>query len=136
MISLIYGPKGTGKTKIILDQINDAAKKAKGNVVFIAKDTGYSVSIDFAVKCVYASEFGINSAEQLRGFVKGIIACNSDVEYLFIDGIARITNCELKELDTLFADLEDIANNNKLKLVLTISSTLENMPDFIAKYTR
>ena len=35
MIKLIYGPKGFGKTKIMLDDVNAAAAKAKGNVVFI-----------------------------------------------------------------------------------------------------
>ena len=37
MIKLIYGEKGTGKTKIILDSINDSVKTAKGNVVFISQ---------------------------------------------------------------------------------------------------
>ena len=35
MIKLIYGPKGFGKTKIIMDDVDAAAKQAKGNVVFI-----------------------------------------------------------------------------------------------------
>lgn len=132
MINLIYGPKGTGKTKIILDQINDAAKNAKGNVVFIAKEKGYTVSIDFSVKVIYASEYGVNTAEQLRGFVKGVLAGNNDIEYLFIDGIARIANEDLKELETIFADLDSI--KDKLNIVLTISSDLESMPCFVKKY--
>ena len=35
MVKLIVGLKGTGKTKIILDSVNETAKSAKGNVVFI-----------------------------------------------------------------------------------------------------
>ena len=132
MINLIYGPKGTGKTKIILDQINDSVKKAKGNVVFIAKEKGYTVSIDFAVKVIYADEFGVDSAEQLRGFIKGVLSGNNDIEYLFIDGIARIARTDLKDLESLFADLDAI--KDKINVVLTISSDLESMPCFIKKY--
>ena len=38
MIKLVYGPKGFGKTKIIKDNVNAAAKDAKGNVVFITDE--------------------------------------------------------------------------------------------------
>lgn len=133
MISLIYGPKGTGKTKIILDKINEAASKAKGNVVFVAKKREYSVAIDFSVKCVFADEYSVNSADQLRGFVKGILAGNNDIEYLFIDGIARIAQSDLNGLEALFADL-DAMTKDKINLILTISSDLESMPSFIKKF--
>jgi len=132
MINLIYGPKGTGKTKIILDKINESAKNAKGNVVFVAKEKGYSVSIDFSVKCIYADEYAVSGAEQLCGFVKGVLAVNSDIEYLFIDGIARISKTDLKDLEILFDYLDKI--QDKINIVLTISSDLAGMPDFIKKY--
>ncbi len=133
MISLIYGPKGTGKTKIILDKINEAAKNAKGNVVFVAKKREYSVAIDFSVKCIFADEYTVNSAEQLRGFVKGILAGNNDIEYLFIDGIARIAQANLNDLEALFVDLDEMTKD-KINLILTISSDLESMPSFIKKF--
>lgn len=133
MISLIYGPKGTGKTKVILDKINDAAKNAKGNVVFVAKKREYSVAIDFSVKCVFADEYKVDNVQQLRGFIKGILAGNNDIEYLFIDGIARMANANLCELEELFADLEEMAKD-KINQVLTISSDLDSMPSFIKKF--
>ncbi len=133
MISLIYGPKGTGKTKVILEKINEAAKNSKGNVVFVAKKREYSVAIDFSVKCVFADEYGVDNAQQLRGFIKGILAGNNDIEYLFIDGIARMANADLKDLELLFADL-DVMTKDKINLVLTISSDLESMPSFVKKF--
>ena len=35
MIKLIVGTKGSGKTKAMIDQINDAVKTSKGNVVVL-----------------------------------------------------------------------------------------------------
>ncbi len=134
MISLIYGPKGTGKTKIILGQINDSVKNAKGNVVFLAKGREYSVTIDFAVKCVFADEYEIDNVDKLRGFIKGMLAVNSDIEYLFIDGIARIAKCDLKDLKSVFDDLEKADKN--LKIVMTISSDFVSMPDFVKKFAK
>ena len=37
MIKLIVGTKGSGKTKAMIDQINDAVKTSKGNVVVVEK---------------------------------------------------------------------------------------------------
>ena len=39
MVYLLAGPKGTGKTQQMIEQANEAAKNANGNVVFIKKHT-------------------------------------------------------------------------------------------------
>ena len=131
MVQLIYGPKGTGKTKLIIDQANLAAEKAKGNVVFITKSKTYSVNINFDVKCVYTEDYGIDNSDALRGFVNGIAAGNYDIEYIFIDGVARITNTELENLETFF---NSIAKLTDINFVFTISADRENIPAFLGKY--
>ena len=35
MIKIIYGAKGTGKTKMMIDAANEAVKVAKGHLIFI-----------------------------------------------------------------------------------------------------
>ncbi len=131
MLKLIYGPKGSGKTKQIIDQANSAAKNAKGNVLFVTKSKTYSVNIDFSVKCVYTDDYNINSAESLRGFINGLAAANYDTQYVFIDGIARITKSDLGELESVF---ESAARLTDITFVFTVSSTVEDMPDFLKKY--
>ena len=37
MIKIIYGPKGTGKTKKIIDEANATAQDAKGLSVFVTE---------------------------------------------------------------------------------------------------
>lgn len=131
MIKLVYGPKGFGKTKIILDDVNAAAKAASGNVVFITDKKICSVSIDLNVRCVYTEEYGVNSLTAFDGFIKGLLAGNSDIEYLFIDGIARITNANIADMSDFFATLDKLAD---LKVEMTISAAKEDLPDFMLKY--
>ena len=50
MIKLIIGKKGTGKTKILIDQINDAVKSTNGNIVCIEKGDNIRRSISFRVR--------------------------------------------------------------------------------------
>ncbi|MBO4323041.1 MAG: hypothetical protein J5836_00110 [Clostridia bacterium] len=134
MIKLVYGPKGFGKTKIILDDVNAAAKVAKGNVVFITDKKICSVSIDLNVRCVYTEEYGVASLKEFDGFVKGLIAGNSDIEYLFIDGIARITKDDIANMQSFFDTIEKFSKENGLKVEMTISAAKEDLPDFMLKY--
>ena len=41
MVELLIGKKGTGKTKALIEKVNNALTVAKGNVVFISNDTSY-----------------------------------------------------------------------------------------------
>ena len=131
MIKLIYGPKGFGKTKIIMDDINAAAKTAKGNVVFITDKSICSVSIDINVRCVYTEEYGIASVEELKGFIRGRVAGNSDIEGIFIDGILRIGHCKLDELEDLFTAIKKV---DGVKFEMTVSAEKADLPKFMLEY--
>lgn len=135
MINIIYGPKGFGKTKIILDQVNSAGANAKGNVVFITDKRFSSVNIDFNVRCVYTEDYKIKCACAFNGFINGLLAGNSDIEYVFIDGFKRIVGADLEGAEDLFESFENLQKEYpNLKFVVSVSSTREDLPDYIAKY--
>ena len=43
MVELLIGKKGTGKTKSLIEKVNNALTVAKGNVVFISNDTNRNI---------------------------------------------------------------------------------------------
>lgn len=134
MIKLIYGEKGSGKTKIILDSLNETAKSALGNVVFISQKKAYSANIDFNVRCIYAEDYAIGGINGLIGFVDGLMAGNADIEYVYLDGIVRIADCTLEDTAAFFVEAEKLSAEYGVKFVLTISSDKEAMPEFLKKY--
>lgn len=134
MIKLIYGEKGSGKTKIILDSLNETAKSALGNVVFISQKKAYSANIDFNVRCIYAEDYAIGGVNGLIGFVDGLMAGNADIEYVYLDGIVRIADCTLEDTAAFFVEAEKLSAEYGVKFVLTISSDKEAMPEFLKKY--
>ena len=75
-MKIIYGPKGTGKTKIIIDSANEVAETAKGHVVFITDTNRYNHDIKYKIRLLDVSKFDIKSEDGLRGFIKGIVAAN------------------------------------------------------------
>lgn len=134
MIKLIYGEKGSGKTKVILESLNETAKTARGNVVFISQKKAYSANIDFNVRCVYTEDFAFKGVGGFIGFIDGLMAGNADIEYVYIDGILRIAECEAVDLESFFDEAEKLSKEYGVKFVLTLSSAKENLPEFMVKY--
>ena len=95
MIKIIYGPKGTGKTKIIIDEANSKIETAKGHLIFITNTKRYMYDLKREIRMIDTSDYQIAGEEALCGFVKGVVAANNDNEYLFIDGAARIAGKEI-----------------------------------------
>ena len=133
-MKIFYGPKGTGKTKAIIDNASLAVKDAKGHVVFVTDTNRYSFDLKYPIRFLNVNDFGVKGGDGLLGFVSGIVAANGDNEYIFIDGIARIADKELKELGDFFGAVEKLEKDFGVKFVLTCSSSKEDLPDFILKW--
>ena len=133
-MKIIYGPKGTGKTKAIIDSANEALDSAKGHVVFITDTSKYSFNLKYQIRLLDVTQFEVQGEDGLRGFIKGVVASNGDNEYVYIDGIARIANKPLCELGSIFAAIEKLEADFGVKFVLTVSSAKEDLPDFVLKH--
>ena len=137
MIGLIYGPKGSGKTKEILRRANDALEVSKGNIVYITDTAEYTRSIPTAIRYVNAAEYlpdgGKITEEALLGFVKGVIASNSDVTEIFIDGLARMLGEGADDLEEFFVRLDGLSDRAGVQFC--ISLTCDKLPKFLKKFS-
>ncbi|MBR2616830.1 MAG: hypothetical protein IKC56_01155 [Clostridia bacterium] len=134
MIKTICGLKGSGKTKRIIMQANNDAAVATGNVVFITDTKRYMYDLVRKVRFVDVKDYGIASVEGLLSFVKGIVAGNSDTQYVFIDGAARITGIEPGAMADFYKELEMMRGDFGLNFILTVSMAEEDLPEFIKKH--
>ena len=133
-MKIIYGPKGTGKTKAIIDEATKMLETAKGHVVFITNTNRYNFDLNYQIRFINTEDFDIQGMDGFRGFIKGIVAANGDNEYIYIDGIARITDKPLSELQNIFEAIETLEKEKGVKFVLTVSAAKEDLPDFVLKY--
>ncbi len=134
MIKIVYGPKGFGKTKIMLDEVNNAGSTAKGNVVFITDKRFNTVNVNFNVRCVYTEDHDISGAVAFNGFINGLLAGNSDIEYVFIDGLKRIIGNDMEGGETLFKSIKQLQEEySDLKFVISVSASYEELPAYVAE---
>ena len=134
MIKIIYGAKGTGKTKMLIDAANAAVKEAKGHLIYISDTKRGMYDLERDVRFIDTSEYDVAGEVALCSFVKGVIAGNNDNEYVFIDGIVRIAGKPAAEMASFFYMLEKVAEKNGITVTVTVSATKEELPDFITKY--
>ena len=131
MICLIVGAKGSGKTKRIIDLANSFDTNL-GDVVFITDTNRYMYDIKRTVRFVNSTEYPvIKCSAALLGFVSGLKAGNSDTTNILIDGILRMTKCELNELQGFFDELNGFAKAHNVKFAITISCGEEDLPDYL-----
>lgn len=134
MIKVIYGEKGTGKTKMMIDAANSAVSAAKGHMIFITDTKRYMYDLERAIRFIDVSEYDIAGEAALCGFIKGVIAGNNDNEYVYIDGIARIAGKPVSEMAAFFYMLDKVAKDDNLVITVSVSAAKEELPDFVSKY--
>lgn len=134
MINLIYGPKGTGKTKQIIENANAEIAKAKGDVVFIDKDNRKMYELSHKLRLVDATEYGIKGDNSLVSFIKGLLAGNKDIEAVYIDGVAAITGLQPAESEAMYKEIYEISTKFGVRFTITVS--IEKLPVFLTKYTK
>ena len=134
MIKVIYGAKGTGKTKMMIDAANATVETAKGHMIFITDSKRGMYDLEREVRFIDTSEYDIAGEAALCGFIKGVIAGNNDNEYVFIDGVVRIAGKPVQEMAAFFYMLEKVAKDSGITVTVSVSATKEELPDFVTKY--
>ena len=132
MLNLIYGAKGTGKTKKIIEQAN--ATVSTGDTVFITDTDRYMFDIKRDVRFINAKEYGVITELCCVGFVMGLVAGNSDIKHIFIDGAHRLVSKNIVDMEDFYESLNAFSEKVGVDMTLTISLDKEEFPKFLKKF--
>lgn len=133
MIKLITGEKGTGKTKIIIDMMNEAVASTNGNLVCIEKGSNLRTQISYKIRWCDTEYFKIDGFDSFYGFVAGMLAGNYDIEKVYIDGILKIGGRDFEKFGTMLDKLA-VLSGNETTIVFTVSANTADMPECVTKY--
>jgi len=133
MIQLIVGGKGSGKTKKMIDMINESAKTTPGNIVCIEKSMKLTYDITYAARLIDVDEYNVMGYDMLYGFIAGILAGNYDIVEVYLDGVLKLGNHDLEGLGKLLDELNALVKDN-VKLIVTVSANMDALPESVRKY--
>ena len=134
MIHVIMGLKGTGKTKKLIDGIQEAVAKSQGDVVCIEYGKKLTYDVSYKVRLVDSQEYGIRSAEMLKGFLSGLHAGNFDITHVFIDNLYKTIGTNLAAAEDFVAWCAKFAADNSMEITVSISEDPANVSDAMKQY--
>ena len=132
MIKLFIGGKGSGKTKTLIEMVNNAVETSKGNVVCIEKGDKLIHDITYKARLIDTDYYAVADAQALYGFIAGILASNSDITDIFVDSALKICNNDVAAFEQMLEKLNNITKD--VNLVMTASIAVEECPDAIKAY--
>lgn len=135
MVKIITGKKGTGKTKILIDMINEASKKSDGYVVCIDKSEKLRYDIPTNVRIVDTDANNIYSFEAFYGLVAGLVAGNYDIKEIYVDSILKVGGADFEALGAVLNKIDKLTGA-EVNVIFTVSAELVDLPESVSKFTK
>lgn len=132
MIKLFIGGKGSGKTKTLIELVNNATAASNGSVVCIEKGDKLTHDITYKARLIDSDDYSITTADTLYGFIAGVLASNSDITDVFVDSALKICGNDVLGFEALLKKVEFLAKD--VNIVMTASIAVEECPDAIKAY--
>ena len=134
MINVIMGLKGSGKTKQLIEAINEAVASAHGDVVCIEYGKKLTYDVTYKVRLVDSKEYGISSPEMLKGFLSGLHAGNFDITNVFIDNLYKTIGQDQAANEAFVEWVAKFAQENNMEITMTISADPAAASENMKKY--
>ena len=135
MIRVIMGKKGSGKTKQMIEMINNAVQTEHGNVVCIEKGNKLTFDIHYQIRLVEASQYNVDSYTALKGFISGLYAGNYDITHVFVDNFTKmLTEVSEQQIAEFLAWLNDFSEREHIQFTLSLSMDPATTGSEITKY--
>ena len=135
MVKLIMGLSGSGKTKTLVELVNEAVNTASGDVVCIEKRKTLTYDIPYQVRLVEAGAYGISTNALLYGFLCGLHAGNYDITNVFIDDFYKLLDDRSNEaVEKLLDNLAAFAQCENVNFTIMASADPNEASEGIRKY--
>ena len=134
MIHVIMGLKGSGKTKKLIDSINDCLAHATGDVVCIEYGKKLTYDVNYRVRLVDSQEYGISNSDMLKGFLSGLHAGNFDITNVYIDNLYKTIGTDRATGEAFVAWCAAFAEANNMNITITISDDPALASDAVKQY--
>ena len=132
MIKLFIGSKGSGKTKTLIELVNNATATSNGSVVCIEKGDKLTHDVTYKARLVDTDYYKVYTAEALYGFISGILASNTDITDVFVDSALKICGNDTAAFEIMLGKLQAVADN--VNIVMTASIAVDECPAGIKAY--
>ena len=135
MIKIHIGLKGSGKTKKLIEAVNNAVNVENGNVVCITDGNRLIHDIDRKVRMINTEDFNIKNFDMFEGLICGLIAQDYDITHIFIDSVFKsVPNGDMNSIEEFISDLEKLAGAFNVSFTMMVSAEADSAGANLKKY--
>jgi len=121
MVKLLVGLAGTGKTKNIINLVNETAKEDHGQVVCVERGNKLRFDIINAVRLIDSTDYDIQGFQVMRGFLSGLCAGNFDISHIFVDSLHKVAKTDdISELEKFVSWLQEFDKKHNVSFTLSV----------------
>ena len=135
MVKVIMGLKGSGKTKSLIETINETVRQDHGSVVCIEKGNALKYDVNYRCRLINAGEYQLFGYTFLKGFICGLHAGNFDITNIFIDSFYKIIAEPVDDkTDEFLQWCDEFGRANNLNFTISLSQDPATATDTMKKY--
>jgi len=134
MITLIAQPKGTGKTKRIIQMANEDALNSSGKIVFVDDDKRHMYDLKPSLRFVSMDEYSIKTPDEFFAFICGLISNDYDTHKIYIDGLLKVMDTTCEEIPKFINKIKVLSERYGIEFVMTISCNKEDLAEELHQY--
>ena len=131
MVQIIAGEKGKGKTKHLLEKVNQAVESVNGNIVYLDKSSKHMYELNNKIRLINVSDYLITNCDEFLGFLCGIISQDHDLEEMYLDSFLTIAEIKDDEICHAITKLQGISEMFHVNFTLSVSKNENNLPDCV-----
>lgn len=134
MVEIIAGVKGKGKTKVLIEKVNDAMKVAKGDIVYIDKSNKHMYELSNRIRFIVSPEYGIINTDMFLGFLAGILSQNYDIEKIYLESFLTIASIDVAndaDVEATVTKIQEMSEKYDVDFVISASRDKSDMPESI-----
>ena len=136
MITLILGHKGSGKTKMLIEKVNEAIEASNGNVVCIEKQPKLTYDVNYRARLMDTDHYGVSGFDAFYGFLCGVCAGDHDITDILVDATLRIGGRNYEELASFLEKVYELSEVNEKNVVFTVSADKDELPSSIFNFCK
>lgn len=129
MLHIIAGDKGKGKTKALIDKVNNDVKVVAGSVVFLDNNNKHLYELSNRVEMINCTTYCINKMDTFMGFIKGIISQNKDIEKIYIDNFKTVAYVGESKITEALDEIKNISDVFNIDIVICLATDVNDVPE-------
>ncbi|MHB8963694.1 MAG: hypothetical protein ACYC5K_11140 [Saccharofermentanales bacterium] len=135
MIKVIVGLKGSGKTAMLVDEMNLEAMDSKKSVVCIVRGKRLETQIKPQIRLIDVDDYPTEGYHEFMSFLAGICSKDYDLTDIYVDSIKKVTKTDdVDQFSEFLQLLEPFAEKQNVNFTFILSADPNALPVGISRF--